>query len=205
MRVDLSAVEDGAVFDADLCIVGAGAAGITIARDLAGSSLRICLLEGGGFAASRASQDLYAGRMLNSYTDRPGHLEYLKLPDAMVSSLSLISVPNPSGEISADYTDYTHFSPAGPDPERSGSPVPRSGRQAVQLRPVSLDAFTGPTMIWNLAVIHLLLGQHDDAIEQLAALGEAPSRLELPPLRLDPTWDRLRDDPRFQRLVERRD
>ncbi len=77
MRVDLSAVEDGAVFDADLCIVGAGAAGITIARDLAGSALRICLLEGGGFAASRASQDLYAGRMLNSYTDRPGHLEYL--------------------------------------------------------------------------------------------------------------------------------
>ena len=77
MRVDLSAVEDGAVFDADLCIIGAGAAGITIARDLVGSRLRICLLEGGGFVASRESQDLYAGRMLNSYTDRPGHLEYL--------------------------------------------------------------------------------------------------------------------------------
>jgi TolB-like protein/Flp pilus assembly protein TadD len=81
----------------------------------------------------------------------------------------------------------------------------QSGRQAVQLRPVSIDAFTGPTMIWNLAVIHLLLGQHGDAIEQLTALAEVPSRLELPPLSLDPTWDRLRDDPRFQRLLERRD
>jgi choline dehydrogenase-like flavoprotein len=77
MRVDLSAVEDGAVFDADLCIIGAGAAGITIARDLAGSSLRICLLEGGAFVASRESQDLYAAKMLNSYTKRPGGAEYL--------------------------------------------------------------------------------------------------------------------------------
>jgi choline dehydrogenase-like flavoprotein len=48
-----------------------------IARDLAGSSLRICLLEGGAFVASRESQDLYAAKMLNSYTKRPGGAEYL--------------------------------------------------------------------------------------------------------------------------------
>ena len=79
----------------------------------------------------------------------------------------------------------------------------QSGRQAVQLRPVWLDAFTGPTMIWNLATIHLLLGEYEDAIDQLTVLAETPSRLELPPLSLDPTWDPLRDDPRFQRMLER--
>jgi choline dehydrogenase-like flavoprotein len=78
MRVDLAAVEDGSVFDADLCIVGAGAAGITIARDLAGSPVRICLLEGGGFEASEASQELYEGGMLSRYTERPGSLDYLR-------------------------------------------------------------------------------------------------------------------------------
>ena len=33
---------------ADLCIVGAGPAGISIARELAGSGIRVCLLESGG-------------------------------------------------------------------------------------------------------------------------------------------------------------
>jgi glycine/D-amino acid oxidase-like deaminating enzyme len=41
---------------ADLCIVGGGAAGITIAREFANSSIRVCLLEAGGL-----SGDLWAG------------------------------------------------------------------------------------------------------------------------------------------------
>ena len=34
--------------DCDLCIVGGGAAGLTVAHELADTRLSICLLEGGG-------------------------------------------------------------------------------------------------------------------------------------------------------------
>ncbi len=47
--------------DVDLCIVGAGAAGIAIAHRLLGSGLRVALLESGGLAHEDATQDLYAG------------------------------------------------------------------------------------------------------------------------------------------------
>jgi choline dehydrogenase-like flavoprotein len=39
--------EPGSVIETDLCIIGSGAAGITIAREFIGSSVRVCLLEGG--------------------------------------------------------------------------------------------------------------------------------------------------------------
>lgn len=49
------------VFEADVCIIGGGAAGITVARELSNAQLQICLLESGGFHADRATQDLYSG------------------------------------------------------------------------------------------------------------------------------------------------
>jgi choline dehydrogenase-like flavoprotein len=36
--------------EADLCVIGAGAAGITIAREFANANLRVCLLEAGGLS-----------------------------------------------------------------------------------------------------------------------------------------------------------
>lgn len=48
-------------FDADICIIGTGAAGIAIAHALAGSSLNLCMLESGGLASERESQQLYEG------------------------------------------------------------------------------------------------------------------------------------------------
>lgn len=45
---DASRLDPREPLEADLCIVGAGAAGITLARTLAGSGLRILLLEAGG-------------------------------------------------------------------------------------------------------------------------------------------------------------
>lgn len=53
---------DGAEpIEADLCIAGAGAAGISIARHLAHSSLKIVLLEAGGFEYEDETQALYQG------------------------------------------------------------------------------------------------------------------------------------------------
>jgi choline dehydrogenase-like flavoprotein len=50
-----------AVIETDLCIIGAGAAGIAIARTFIGTSTSVCLIEGGGLAGENSSQALYEG------------------------------------------------------------------------------------------------------------------------------------------------
>jgi choline dehydrogenase-like flavoprotein len=49
-------------FHADLCIIGAGAAGITLARAFLGTSTRLCLLESGGLEYDDDVQELYEGK-----------------------------------------------------------------------------------------------------------------------------------------------
>ena len=44
--------------DTDVCIVGAGAAGITVATELLGSGVDLCLIESGGFEADQDTQAL---------------------------------------------------------------------------------------------------------------------------------------------------
>lgn len=61
MITDLHVLEAGPDVEADLCILGAGAAGITLAREFIGTPLRIVLCEGGGMEAEADTQDLYAG------------------------------------------------------------------------------------------------------------------------------------------------
>jgi choline dehydrogenase-like flavoprotein len=55
-------IPDGAALEADVCIAGAGAAGIALARELAGTSLRVVVLEGGGLHPDEKSQALYDGQ-----------------------------------------------------------------------------------------------------------------------------------------------
>ncbi len=62
MFVDAAELAPGTRLEADLCIVGAGAAGITLARALAGSGREIVLLESGGFEYEEAVQQRYLGR-----------------------------------------------------------------------------------------------------------------------------------------------
>lgn len=49
--------------ETDVCIVGAGAAGITLARELIGAPFRVCLLESGGYEPDPATQALYRGEV----------------------------------------------------------------------------------------------------------------------------------------------
>lgn len=48
-------------FSADICIIGAGPAGISIARSFIGTSLSVCLVESGGLAGEERNQELYEG------------------------------------------------------------------------------------------------------------------------------------------------
>lgn len=61
MIQDARGLEDGAEVDCDVCVVGAGAAGITLAREFSGGGARVCLLESGGFEPEKATQELYRG------------------------------------------------------------------------------------------------------------------------------------------------
>ncbi len=62
MFADFRELEDGLSLKADVCVIGAGAAGITIATTLAGTPLSVCLLESGGFVYETATQELYGGQ-----------------------------------------------------------------------------------------------------------------------------------------------
>lgn len=61
--VDARTIPDGFLAEADVCIVGAGAAGITIARELRARPLRVVLLESGWFTPDPETQSLYAGEV----------------------------------------------------------------------------------------------------------------------------------------------
>ncbi|MGD9905788.1 MAG: GMC oxidoreductase [Vicinamibacterales bacterium] len=63
MLIDARTLADGATLEADVCIAGAGAAGMTIALDLRGSGLSVLLLESGGVERDEATQALSEGRM----------------------------------------------------------------------------------------------------------------------------------------------
>lgn len=61
MFIDARQVAEGSRLEADLCIIGGGAAGITIARELRGRGTRVALLESGDRQPDAATQALYAG------------------------------------------------------------------------------------------------------------------------------------------------
>lgn len=61
MIVDARRLPTGENLSADVCIIGAGAAGIALALELANASMSILLLEAGGLNRSGKSQRLYAG------------------------------------------------------------------------------------------------------------------------------------------------
>ena len=64
MHIDARTLPNGSVLEADLCIVGAGAAGISMALEWIGSHHKVLLLEGGGFEYELAMQDLYRGEIV---------------------------------------------------------------------------------------------------------------------------------------------
>ena len=78
----------------------------------------------------------------------------------------------------------------------------REGKRAVELLPVSKDAMWGPEMTANLAVIYVLVGEQNAALDQIEYLLSIPSNFSVPLLRIDPQWDPLRNHPRFQKILE---
>lgn len=61
MFIDARSVPTGTAIETEVCIIGAGAAGITLAREFANASFRVILLESGGVEPEQATQNLYSG------------------------------------------------------------------------------------------------------------------------------------------------
>jgi TolB-like protein/Flp pilus assembly protein TadD len=77
------------------------------------------------------------------------------------------------------------------------------GKRAVELLPESQDAFDGPQETATLAQIYAWTGEFDEAFRLLDHLLVIPNGLTVPMLKLDPAWDSLRKDPRFQALIDK--
>ena len=78
----------------------------------------------------------------------------------------------------------------------------RDGERGVALLPASKDGYTGPYLQHVLARIYLMVGEPDKAIDQLEVLLKLPYFLSPGWLRIDPTFDPLRNQPRFRKLAE---
>jgi serine/threonine-protein kinase len=80
----------------------------------------------------------------------------------------------------------------------------KEGKRAVELLPESEDAFDGPQATESLALIYAWTGEFDEAFRLLDHLLVIPNfTLTVPILKLDPLWDPLRKDLRFQALIEK--
>jgi TolB-like protein/tRNA A-37 threonylcarbamoyl transferase component Bud32/Flp pilus assembly protein TadD len=77
----------------------------------------------------------------------------------------------------------------------------REGERAVALMPINKSAVEGPLLIRNLAIIYAWVGERDRAIERLSEAANRPDDVSYGNLRLNPLWDPLRDDPRFDAIV----
>jgi len=77
------------------------------------------------------------------------------------------------------------------------------GKRAVELLPESQDALDGPQCTSALAEIYACTGEFDEAFGLLDHLFAIPCNLTVPMFKLDPAWDPLRKDPRYQALIDK--
>ncbi|RFZ90732.1 GMC family oxidoreductase [Mucilaginibacter conchicola] len=62
MHTDARKIDNNSLIEGDICIIGAGAAGISMALEMIGTPFKVILLEGGGFEYEAEMQDLYKGK-----------------------------------------------------------------------------------------------------------------------------------------------
>jgi adenylate cyclase len=73
--------------------------------------------------------------------------------------------------------------------------------RAMEMLPVSRDAYHGPMAVVYSAEIYAMLGDADRAVPLIERSLAIPSPQTRQALRFDPKWDSIRSDPRFQQLI----
>ena len=77
----------------------------------------------------------------------------------------------------------------------------RHARRATEILPSNVDAVAGPMCEMRLAQVLAATGDHDGAFDKLGKLVKLPFGPNHGDLKLNPMWDDLRNDPRFDRIV----
>ncbi len=77
----------------------------------------------------------------------------------------------------------------------------RHARHAAEMLPPSVDAIGGAVCELNLVATLLMTGDRDATFDKLSNLVKLPFSLTHGDLKLNPVWDDLRDDPRFDRIL----
>ena len=76
-----------------------------------------------------------------------------------------------------------------------------AGQRACELWPLSREPGWGLKTLRSLAMIYAWVGEKDLALQQLSLYAGQPSFVDYGELKLDPDWDPLRGDPRFEKIV----
>ncbi len=76
-------------------------------------------------------------------------------------------------------------------------------KRASELLPESKDAFGGPEITATAAEVHSILGDAGAAVPILDGLLNRPSPITVSMLKINPIWDFIRGDPRFQALIDK--
>jgi serine/threonine protein kinase/Flp pilus assembly protein TadD len=77
----------------------------------------------------------------------------------------------------------------------------QEARRATETLPISKDAVEGPPLVSNLAMVYAWTNELDLAFQDLTISVKTPGGVHYGELKLDPAWDPLRDDPRFDKLL----
>jgi TolB-like protein/Tfp pilus assembly protein PilF len=78
-----------------------------------------------------------------------------------------------------------------------------AGAKAVKLLPISKEAYRGIYPIEDLALIYVMAGEYDKAIEQIKYLFSIPGFLTTKILEIDPRWAPLKNNPEFKKILEK--
>ena len=78
----------------------------------------------------------------------------------------------------------------------------REGEESVARSPISKGAQDSPYIQHQLVRIHIVVGNHDRALDLLEPLLKVPYWLTPAWLRIDPNFDPLRGNPRFEKLAK---
>src|SRR5471032_2436269 len=110
MIVDGKSLDPDAELETDVCIVGAGPAGVALAGELLGSGLRVCMLENGGTKQAWRTQFLLSGESVG--------YPYPRLATASVSAF---------GGSSHHWGPYWHARPLDALDFEAREAIPHSG------------------------------------------------------------------------------
>jgi hypothetical protein len=74
-------------------------------------------------------------------------------------------------------------------------------KRSVEMLLISRDAAGSPAALKNLAVVYTWTDETELAFETLNSVAKVPAGIYYGDLKLDPYWDPLRKDPRFEEIL----